>query len=89
MHTDQQTIIGYCYNCVNGPDLFTVKVVDGVAIGIEPCHAAAKVPISSKPCVKVYGLIQKTYSPHRVLTPMKRTNPRKGACEDPGFVPIS
>jgi len=89
MPVDQKSIIGYCYNCVNGPDLFTVKVVDGVAIDIEPCHEAAKVPISSKPCVKVYGLIQKTYSPHRILTPMKRTNPRKGAYEDPGFVPIS
>ena len=85
----QKNIISYCYNCVNGPDLFEVKVVDGVAVGIEPCHEAAKVPIASKPCVKVYGLIQKTYSPHRVLTPMKRTNPRKGIDEDPGFVPIS
>ncbi len=33
--------------------------------------------------------MQKTYNPHRVLTPMKRTNPRKGRGEDPGFVPIS
>ncbi|SRR6266542_2751801 len=87
--TGEQSIISYCYNCVNGPDLFEVKVWNGVAVGIEPCHAAAKVPIASKPCVKVYGLLQKTYNPYRVLTPMKRTNPRKGVDEDPCFVPIS
>jgi phenylacetyl-CoA:acceptor oxidoreductase len=88
-HANERSITSYCYNCVNGPDLFTVKVVDEVATAIEPCFAAAKVPISGKPCVKAYGLIQKTYNPHRILTPMKRTNPRKGIDEDPGFVPIS
>ena len=33
--------------------------------------------------------MQKTYNPNRVLTPMKRTNPKKGRDQDPGFVPIS
>jgi anaerobic selenocysteine-containing dehydrogenase len=42
-----------------------------------------------KVCVKAYGLVQKTYNPNRILTPMKRTNPKKGRDEDPGFVPIS
>ena len=46
-------------------------------------------PADGKVCVKAYGLVQKTYHPHRILTPMKRTNPRKGRAEDPGFVPIS
>lgn len=46
-------------------------------------------PADGKPCVKAYGLIQKTYNPSRILTPMKRTNPNKGRNEDPGFVPIS
>ncbi|MDP6564862.1 MAG: molybdopterin-dependent oxidoreductase, partial [Alphaproteobacteria bacterium] len=41
------------------------------------------------PCVKAYGLVQKTYNPNRVKQPMKRTNPKKGRNEDPGFVPIS
>ena len=31
----------YCYNCVSGPDLMTVKVVDGIATEIEPNFAAA------------------------------------------------
>jgi phenylacetyl-CoA:acceptor oxidoreductase len=39
--------------------------------------------------VKAFGLVQKTYNPNRVLQPMKRTNPKKGRHEDPGFVPIS
>jgi len=80
----------YCYQCVAGPDLLTVKVVDGVATEVEPNFCAADVhPGGGKVCVKAYGLVQKTYNPHRVLTPMKRTNPRKGRDEDPGFVPIS
>ena len=79
----------YCYQCVAGPDLAAVKVVDGVATEIEPNFCAADVhPGGGKVCVKAYGLVQKTYNPHRVLTPMKRTNPRKGRDEDPGFVPI-
>jgi phenylacetyl-CoA:acceptor oxidoreductase len=80
----------YCYNCVAGPDLLTVKVTDGVASEIGPNFAGAGVhPGHGRPCVKAYGLIQKTYHPQRILTPMKRTNPKKGMNEDPGFVPIS
>ncbi|OAN46757.1 molybdopterin oxidoreductase [Paramagnetospirillum marisnigri] len=80
----------YCYQCVAGPDLMTVKVVDGIATEVEPNHKAKGVhPAEGKVCVKAFGLIQKAYSPHRILTPMKRTNPRKGKDQDPGFVPIS
>ncbi|MCC7113841.1 MAG: molybdopterin-dependent oxidoreductase, partial [Burkholderiales bacterium] len=80
----------YCYQCVAGPDLLTVKVVDGVATELEPNLCSAGIhPGGGKVCVKAYGLVQKTYHPNRVLTPMKRTNPRKGRGEDPMFVPIS
>ncbi|TAK37705.1 MAG: molybdopterin oxidoreductase [Betaproteobacteria bacterium] len=80
----------YCYQCVAGPDLLTVKVVDGVATEVEPNFAAADIhPGGGKVCVKAYGLVQKLYNPNRVRSPMKRTNPRKGRGEDPGFVPIS
>ena len=80
----------YCYQCVAGPDLLTVKVQDGVATEVEPNFCAAEVhPGGGKVCVRAYGLVQKTYNPNRVLTPMKRTNPKKGRGEDPGFVPIS
>ncbi len=80
----------YCYQCVAGPDLLTVKVVDGVATEVEPNFAAADVhPGGGKVCVKAYGLVQKLYNPNRVRSPMKRTNPRKGRDQNPGFVPIS
>jgi phenylacetyl-CoA:acceptor oxidoreductase len=80
----------YCYNCVAGPDLLAVKVQDGIATDIAPNFAARDLhPGEGRPCVKAYGLIQKTYSPHRILTPMRRTNPNKGVDQDPGFQPIS
>ncbi len=80
----------YCYQCVAGPDLLTVKVRDGVATEVEPNFAAADVhPGGGKVCVKAYGLVQKLYNPNRVRSPMRRTNPKKGRGEDPGFVPIS
>src|SRR5512139_3383982 len=80
----------YCYQCVAGPDLLQVKVVDGVATEVEPNFGACDVhPAGGKCCVKAYGLVQKTYNPNRVLQPMKRTNPKKGRDQDPGFVPIS
>ena len=80
----------YCYQCVAGPDLLTVKTLDGVATEVEPNFGAACVhPGGGKVCVKAYGLVQKLYNPNRVRTPMKRTNPAKGRNQDPGFVPIS
>jgi phenylacetyl-CoA:acceptor oxidoreductase len=80
----------YCYQCVAGPDLLRVKVENGVATEVEPNHDGRGIhPGDGRPCVRAYGLVEKTYNPHRVLTPMKRTNPRKGRAEDPGFVPIS
>ncbi|SPE36469.1 hypothetical protein SBBP1_940023 [Burkholderiales bacterium] len=67
-----------------------VKVEDGVATDIEPNFDAEDIhPARGRVCVKAYGLVQKTYNPNRVLTPMMRTNPKKGRKEDPGFVPIS
>ncbi len=80
----------YCNQCVAGPDLLNVKVVDGIATEVEPNFEAAEIhPGGGKICVKAYGLIQKTYNPHRVLTPMKRSNPKKGRAHDPGWQPIS
>ena len=88
--TGTRRVPTYCYQCVAGPDLLTVKVVDDVATEVEPNFCAAEIhPGGGKVCVKAYGLVQKTYNPHRVLTPMKRTNTKKGREEDPGFVPIS
>lgn len=80
----------YCYQCVAGPDLFKVVVEDGVAVRVEPnCDFAGIHPGGGRVCVKAYGLIQKTYNPHRIRTPMRRTNPRKGRDQDPGWVECS
>src|SRR3989304_10476703 len=79
----------YCYQCVAGPDFMTVRVEDGVATEVEPNFAAASVhPAAGRVCVKAFGLVQKTYNPHRIASPMKRTNPLKGRHEDPEFVAI-
>ncbi len=40
-------------------------------------------------CPKGHLSLQQLYDPDRVKVPMKRTNPKKGRGEDPGFVPIS
>jgi phenylacetyl-CoA:acceptor oxidoreductase len=80
----------YCYQCVAGPDLLKIEVVDGVAARVIPNTDVAHAhPGKGRVCVKAYGLIQKTYNPHRISQPMKRTNPAKGRAHDPGFVPIS
>lgn len=40
-------------------------------------------------CVRAHLALQQVYDPDRLRTPLKRTNPKKGKGEDPGFVPIS
>ncbi len=72
-------------------DLFEhhVEVVDGVATKVEPnFDLKGEHPADGKVCVKPFGLIQKLYNPHRIKKPMKRTNPKKGRDEDPGWVEI-
>ena len=87
--TGANRIPTYCYQCVAGPDLLKVRVEDGVATEVQPnFDARDQAPSGGKVCVKAFGLIQKLYNPHRITTPMKRTNPRKGRDQDPGFVPI-
>lgn len=88
--TNRKKIATYCYQCVNGPDMLTVEVCDGVATKVEPNFDVKGLhPADGKVCVKPYGLIQKLYNPSRVLKPMKRTNPKKGRNEEPGWVEIS
>lgn len=76
---EKTTVPTYCYNCVAGPDPMRVEVVDGVATQVMPNFDAEQThPGRGRPCVKAYGLVQKTYNPNRILQPMKRTNPKKG-----------
>jgi phenylacetyl-CoA:acceptor oxidoreductase len=86
----ERSVSTYCYQCVAGPDLLKVRIEDGVATEVAPNFDAAAIhPAGGKACVKAFGLVQKAYNPHRILHPMKRTNPNKGRHEDPGFVRIS
>jgi len=85
-----QKIPVYCYQCVAGPDLLKVVVKDGVAVGVEPNREMADVhPACGTVCVRAYALIQKLYNPARIQTPMRRTNPRKGRDQDPGWEAIT
>jgi phenylacetyl-CoA:acceptor oxidoreductase len=88
--SERKLVPVYCNQCVAGPDLMRVEVEDGIATRIESNYAIKDShPAGGRVCVKAYGLIQKTYNPHRIKQPMKRTNPQKGREHDPGFVPIS
>lgn len=87
---DTKYLPTFCYQCNAGPDLLKVKVEDGVATEVVPNFDLKDVhPADGRVCIKAFGMVQKTYNPHRVLRPMKRTNPKKGKHEDPGFVAIS
>ena len=86
----KKTVKTFCYQCVAGPDLMEVEVENGVATRIESLYGIEDAhPGGGRVCVKAYGLIQKTYNPSRIKQPMRRTNPKKGKDEDPGFEPIS
>ena len=87
--SERRLLSTYCCQCVNGPDIMKVEVVDGVATGIEPnFDLMGEAPADGKICVKPYGQIQKLYDPNRILKPMKRTNPAKGRDVDPGWEEI-
>ena len=67
--------------------------MDGVAVGIEPSTELEdyehQVKNQGRLCQKSYGVIQKIYNPHRIKSPLKRTNPEKGRGVDPKWVEIS
>ena len=86
----KEKIKTFCYQCVAGPDLMEVEVENGVATRIESLYGIQDAhPGGGRVCVKAFGLVQKTYNPDRLKGPLKRTNPKKGRDEDPGFVEIS
>ena len=77
------TACGMCYtNCG-----ILVHVKDGKVIGLEgnPIHPQNR----GLMCAKGKAGIMNLYNPNRVLTPLKRTNPKKGIGVDPKWVEIS
>ncbi len=60
-------------------------VVDGKLVRVEGNEFHPK----NKPCLKGLTSLQNVYDPNRLLYPVKRTNPKKGIGEDPGWERIS
>lgn len=88
--TDDKWVPFYCNQCGMGPDLARAHVVNGVVVKVEgDPNFRKQVPCPSMVCVKAQGLVQKLYNPYRIKAPMKRTNPKKGIEEAPGFVEVS
>ncbi|MHC4592273.1 MAG: molybdopterin-dependent oxidoreductase, partial [Planctomycetota bacterium] len=75
-----------CQGCTSWCSV-QVYVQDGRAIKVRG-NPNSKVN-GGEVCSKSHLAIQQVYDPDRLKTPMKRTNPRKGRDQDPGFVPIS
>ena len=67
----------------------SIKVhrVNGVAVKIEGNPDSPQ--NADKLCAKGISGIMTLYSPHRVKTPLKRTNPEKGLGVDPKWAEIS
>lgn len=64
-----------------------IRVVGGRAVSVRGNpHSKAN---HGKICPRPQLAFQQVYDPDRIKVPMKRTNPKKGRDEDPGFVPIT
>jgi anaerobic selenocysteine-containing dehydrogenase len=80
-----ERIPSVCQMCVNTCGII-IKVENGVVVGVEgnPDNPHNYGRICAKGISAVMGL----YDPHRVLTPLRRTNPVKGIGVDPKWEPI-
>lgn len=64
-----------------------LRVIGNQVVGVRGNpHSKAN---HGKICPRPHLALQQMYDADRVKVPMKRTNPRKGRGEDPGFVPIT
>jgi len=76
-----------CVHCVNFCGI-NVKRENGVLRAIYPDEARAEF-YNHGICPKGASGLFNTYNPYRIKKPLKRTNPKKGLDEDPGWVEIS
>jgi anaerobic selenocysteine-containing dehydrogenase len=83
-----ETKVTACRMCGNKAWCTLIATIrDGVVVGVEGDPSN---PISQgKLCSRGQSAIYNLYNPYRVKAPMKRTNPRKGLDQDPGWVEIS
>ncbi len=75
-----------CKMCVNFCGI-RVKTEDGILRAIYP-NKDKKDYYNWGNCTKGISGIWSTYNPYRLKKPLKRTNPKKGIDEDPGWVEI-
>lgn len=83
---EEKWVSSVCIQCPAGCGT-KVRVVNGRAVKIEgnPEHPYS----NGKLCPKGYAGLQLLYDADRVKSPLKRTNPKKGPDEDPGFMPVA
>ncbi len=77
------TACDMCYNVCT----IRVRRVNGVVVKIEGIPDAP--PNYGKTCAKGNAGLMNLYNPHRITSPMLRTNPQKGIGVDPGWKEIS
>jgi len=82
----EQWVSSTCQGCTSWCPV-QVRLENGYAVGVRGNpHSKA---VHGKICPRPHLALQQVYDPDRIKVPMKRTNPKKGRHEDPGFVPIS
>jgi molybdopterin-containing oxidoreductase family molybdopterin binding subunit len=72
-----------CYACCPT----RVHVVNGIPVKVEGVPEAST--SRGSVCAKAQGALTIINDPNRINKPLKRTNPKKGLYEDPGWVEIS
>jgi anaerobic selenocysteine-containing dehydrogenase len=83
----EEMVYSWCRQCALPPCGIQVRVKDGVAIKVE---GNPKSPNNQGTlCSRGNATLAAVYNPYRVKTPIKRTNPKRGMDEDPGWVEIS
>ncbi len=80
------TVVSTCKMCLHSCGT-KVRVDDGVIVKIE--GDVTNPANMGKLCPKGNSGIMRHYDPYRVTTPLKRTNPKKGPGQDPGWAEIS
>lgn len=77
----------YCSSCIWPNCATLVKVSEGIAVQVkgDPDGPFNKGTL----CPRGSAQLANLYNPYRVKAPMKRTNPKRGLDDDPGWVEIS
>ncbi|TCK58469.1 molybdopterin-dependent oxidoreductase [Seleniivibrio woodruffii] len=77
----------HCRMCMRGECVNMYRTENGVVVEMKGVKEAPT--NKGAMCPRGQSVIQNLYNPYRVKAPMKRTNPKKGLNEDPGWIEIS